>query len=173
MSSLIQTPVHTFLSSVVDAACPSPDLSNTEAAHLPYVYSTTVDGPEAAAVMQDARRLGLTALWACEFVATDREIPAVQVAEWLLMPASSMARDAVRLYLCGVNTEGTEEEAFARKQDEMLGTLHMVERLLSGLHIHERVSFEPLTDNVIMIGQRLRMTKEASGWKFEAIDLGE
>jgi hypothetical protein len=173
MSSPITTPVHTYLSSVADAACPSPDLSNTDAANLPYVYSTTADGPIAVAVMQDARRLGLTALWACDFVATDREIPAVKVAEWLLMPSSSMARDAVRLYLCGVNTEGTEEEAFARQQDEMLGMLQLVNDLLSSLHIHEHVSFEPLTDNVIMIGQRLRMTKEASGWKFATIDLGE
>jgi len=192
-SNPIETPIRTYLSRVVAAAVLPPDLSQTDAAHLPYVYSTTVDGPEAVAVMQDARRLGLTAKWACDFVATSGEIPAAKVAEWLLLPSSEMARTAVRLYLAGVDTDGTvieadpflvglgldnihpvaDEAAYVRQQDEMLGMLELVGKLLAGLGIQEHVAFEPLTENVIMIGQRLRLTKTASGWKVAAIDLGE
>ena len=192
-SNPIETPIRTYLSRVVDAACLMPDLRNTDAASLPYVYSTTVDGPEAVAVMQDAQRLGLTAKWACDFVATSAEIPAIQVAAWLQLPASEMARSAVRLYLAGVNTDGAvidadpflvglgldnihplaDEAAYVRQQDEMLGMLELVNQLIAGLGIQEHVSFEPLTDNVIMIGQRLSLTKTASGWKVAAIDLGE
>ena len=44
----------------------------------------------------------------------------------------------------------------------MLGMLELVGKLLAGLGIQEHVAFEPLTENVIMIGQRLRLIKTAS-----------
>jgi hypothetical protein len=177
MSNLTETPERTYLSRVVDAAVLAPDLSNTEAASLPYVYATTVDGPAAVAVLQDARRLGLTAKWACDFVATDREIPAPYVAEWLLLPSSSMAREAVQLWLMGVDTDGTPEateaDAFEQKLGDMLGMVELLDGVLKGLGIQEHVSIEPITADSIMIGQKLRLTKQASGWKVAALDIGE
>ena len=194
MSNQPQTPVHAYLSRVVDAAVLAPDLSGTEAAHLPYVYSTTVDGPLAVAVLQDVRRLGLFAKWAGDFVATDKEIPAPQVAEWLLLPSSPMAREAIQLYLCGVTTDGAvieadpflvglgldnihpvadEEAAFEQKLGNQLAMVELLQRVLQLLGIDEHIMIEPITADSIIIGNRMRLTPTASGWKVAALDLGE
>ena len=43
----------------------------------------------------------------------------------------------------------------------------------SGYGIQEHVSIEPITADSIIIGQKLRLTKQASGWKVAALDIGE
>jgi len=151
-----ETPTHTYLYRVVEAACRAPDLSQTEAASLPYVYSTTVDGPLAVAVLQDVRRLGLFAKWAGDFVATDREIPALQVAEWQLLPASSMDREAIHLWLMGIGaaSEAAAAALFEQKLGERLAMVDLLDQVLKGLGISEHVMIEPITADSIMIGQK-------------------
>jgi hypothetical protein len=55
----------------------------------------------------------------------------------------------------------------------MLGMVELLDGVLKGLGIQEHVSIEPITADSIMIGQKLRLTKEASGWKVAPLDIGE
>lgn len=90
------TDIAAYLPTVIDAPVLEPDLSQWIGPELPYLYTTTVDGSEAQALVPDLRRAGIELKIACDFLATKLPVTAEEITEHRLIPVSDAAREAAR-----------------------------------------------------------------------------